>query len=136
MLCPGKASDRPKAVAGSQISDGRGNSPASLLPVQTIIEKDCVLFLWTTSPHLCEALVAIDECGFQYKIQYKRYMVWVKHATGMGYYARQSHEHLLIAPHGNPETPEPSNRLDSVIEALRRQHSVKPASARETIERM
>ncbi len=132
MLCPGNASDRPKAVAGSQISDGRGNSPTGFLPVPTITEKDCVLFLWTTSPHLCEALDAIDGCGFQYK----SCMVWVKPATGMGYYARQSHEHLLIAPHGNPGTPEPSDRPDSVIEALRRQHSVKPASARETIERM
>lgn len=102
------------------------------LPVADMAASDAVLFLWATSPKLTEALQVVNAWGFDYRTC----MVWVKDKIGMGYYARQRHELLLIAKKGNPAVPEPSNRPDSVIIAPRTQHSVKPPEVYEAIERM
>lgn len=83
---------------------------------------DAVLYMWATSPKLANAMKVIESWGFKYTTS----MVWVKPSLGMGFYARIRHEMLLIATRGNPGTPEPSVRPDSVIEAPRGAHSVKP----------
>jgi N6-adenosine-specific RNA methylase IME4 len=93
---------------------------------------DAVLFLWATSPKLTEALQVMSAWGFEYRTC----MVWVKDRIGMGYYARQRHEILLIGRRGNLPVPEPSDRPDSVIEAPLGRHSEKPAEFAETIARM
>jgi N6-adenosine-specific RNA methylase IME4 len=93
---------------------------------------DAILFLWATSPKLAEAMTVVEAWGFTYRTS----MVWVKDKIGMGYYARQRHELLLIATRGNPPTPAPAQRPDSVIEAPRGKHSEKPAIFAELIERM
>ena len=93
---------------------------------------DSVLFLWATSPKLPEALDVLDAWGFQYVTC----MVWVKDKIGMGYYARQQHELLLIGKRGALPVPDPEDRPSSVIEAPRSDHSAKPAEAYELIERM
>jgi len=102
------------------------------LPVSEIAGEDSVLFLWATSPKLPEALSVMAAWGFQYRTC----LVWVKDWIGPGYYARQRHELLLVGKKGNPPTPEPSSRPDSVIEAPRKEHSAKPPIVYEIIERM
>jgi len=93
---------------------------------------DAILFLWATSPKLCEAIEALNAWGFTYRTC----MVWVKDRIGMGYYARQRHELLLIGTKGSMVTPEAVNRPDSVIESPREEHSKKPEVVYELIERM
>jgi len=94
---------------------------------------DCILFLWCTSPKLYpEGNEILKAWGFTYKTS----MVWIKDRIGMGYYARQRHELLLIATKGNIGVPEPENRYDSVIEAPRQEHSKKPKEVYERIEKM
>ena len=90
--------------------------------LQVPAADDAVLYMWATSPKLGEAMKVIESWGFRYATS----MVWVKPSMGMGFYARIRHEMLLIATRGNPGTPEPSVRPDSVIEAPRGAHSVKP----------
>jgi N6-adenosine-specific RNA methylase IME4 len=102
------------------------------LPVASIATDDCVLFLWATSPKLIEALDVVKAWGFTYKTC----MVWAKDKIGMGYYARQQHELLLIATRGAPPTPAPADRPSSVITATRGEHSAKPDEFYEVIERM
>lgn len=102
------------------------------LPVAGLADDDAVLFLWATSPKLAEAMRVIEAWGFEYRTC----MVWVKDKIGMGHYARQRHELLLIARRGSPGVPLPADREDSVIEAPRGQHSEKPLAAYEAIERM
>tara|TARA_Y100000310_G_C20678271_1_gene814347 strand:+ start:754 stop:1926 length:1173 start_codon:yes stop_codon:yes gene_type:complete len=93
------------------------------LPVETIANKDAVLLMWATSPKLAEAIDLIDAWGFSYRTC----LVWVKDKIGMGYYARQRHELLLVAIRGRGlPAPEPADRPDSVIDAARGQHSAKP----------
>lgn len=95
--------------------------------------KDCILFLWCTSPKLYpEGNEVIKSWGFTYKTS----MVWVKDKIGMGYYARNRHELLLIATKGSPGVPEPSDRPDSVINAPRKEHSKKPENVYNLIEKM
>ncbi len=102
------------------------------LKIADLATPDAVLFLWATSPKLHEAMRVLDAWGFTYRTS----MVWVKDKQGMGYYARQRHELLLVATRGSPPTPAPADRPDSVIEAPRSEHSVKPALFAEAIERM
>ncbi len=102
------------------------------LPVQEIAARDCVLFLWATSPKLKEAMRVIDAWGFTYKTC----SVWVKDWISMGYYFRQRHELLLVATRGEPPTPMPSDRPDSVQESPKREHSRKPDCYYDLIEAM
>jgi N6-adenosine-specific RNA methylase IME4/ParB-like chromosome segregation protein Spo0J len=102
------------------------------MPVPELTTPDAVLFMWTTSPHLPEALQVIEAWGFEYKSN----AVWVKDKLGLGYYVRNRHELLLIATKGNMPAPLPASRPDSVIEAPRMEHSAKPDEAYELIERM
>jgi N6-adenosine-specific RNA methylase IME4 len=102
------------------------------LPVSEVTPDDAVLFLWATSPKLAEALRVLESWGFTYRTC----MVWDKERIGMGYYARQQHELLLIATKGQPPAPAPEARPPSVIRAPRGEHSSKPERFYEIIEAM
>jgi N6-adenosine-specific RNA methylase IME4 len=103
------------------------------LPVSDMTADNAVLFLWTTSPKLPQGLQVVDAWGFEYKTC----MIWDKERIGMGYYARQQHELLLIATCGSLPVPEPQNRPPSVLRARRdNEHSAKPAEFYDLIERM
>jgi N6-adenosine-specific RNA methylase IME4 len=104
----------------------------AIAAVEVPATDDAVLFMWATSPKLAEAFHVLNGWGFTYVTS----MVWVKDRIGMGYYARQRHELLLIAKRGTPATPDPSARPDSVIEAPRGRHSAKPEAVYGIIERM
>lgn len=94
--------------------------------------EDAVLFLWVTSPKLLEAVDLLEAWDFEYRTS----MVWVKDRMGMGYYARQQHELLLVAKRGALPVPDPEDRPPSVIQAARGLHSAKPDLVYELIERM
>jgi N6-adenosine-specific RNA methylase IME4 len=102
------------------------------LSVADLAAEDCLLWLWTTSPKLREALRLIEARGLEYKTS----LVWMKDKIGMGYYARQQHELLLVAKRGNPPAPAPADRPPSVISAPRTAHSAKPAEVYEILERL
>ncbi len=94
--------------------------------------NDAVLFLWSTNPKIKEALSVIDAWGFEYRTN----MAWVKDKIGMGYYCREQHELLLIARKGNIPVPDTNNRPPSIFQAPRLEHSRKPNTVYETIEKM
>lgn len=102
------------------------------LPVATVATETAVLFLWTTSPKLREAFAVVDAWGFVYRTC----MVWVKDGLGMGHWARQNHELLLICARGDFPPPPPAARSASVFTAPKGRHSEKPALVYELIERM
>jgi N6-adenosine-specific RNA methylase IME4 len=92
---------------------------------------DAVLFLWATNL-LQGALEVMNAWGFRYRTN----MVWVKDRIGMGHYARQQHELLLIGDRGYLRCPDPEDRPSSVLTAPRGEHSVKPEPFYGLIERM
>jgi N6-adenosine-specific RNA methylase IME4 len=100
------------------------------LQVDDIAADDCVLFMWSTGPHLDQALYVMDAWGFTYKSQ----AVWVKDKRATGYWFRGQHELLLVGTRGDVVAPAEGTQWSSVIEAPRGRHSEKPDKAYELIE--
>ncbi len=100
--------------------------------VPSIAADDCVLFLWSTVPHLPQALEVMAAWGFTYVSLFG----WIKNKAGTGYWVRNTLELLLIGKRGNIPCPAQGCQFDSVIEAPVRAHSQKPDRAYEMIEQM
>jgi N6-adenosine-specific RNA methylase IME4 len=99
------------------------------MPIKDITEKDAVLFLWSTSPHLPEALEVAKAWGFTYKTTF----IWDKIKHNMGHYNSVRHEVLLVCTKGAC-TPDVKRLFDSVVSEERTEHSKKPNVFREIIE--
>ena len=74
------------------------------LPIKTIADNNCILFLWATYPKLQEALETIKAWGFIYKTVA---FTWVKQNKvsdgfhfGLGYWTRGNPEICLLATKG------------------------------------
>jgi N6-adenosine-specific RNA methylase IME4/ParB-like chromosome segregation protein Spo0J len=108
------------------------------LPIATIANLElpaapnALLFLWAVNCRLPQALEVVRGWGFEYKTN----LVWVKQSIGLGTWARNRHELLLVGRRGSFPTADPEDRPDSVIEAARGRHSEKPASVYQLLERM
>jgi N6-adenosine-specific RNA methylase IME4/ParB-like chromosome segregation protein Spo0J len=103
------------------------------LRVADLATPDAVLFLWTTNAHLWpDALDVVRAWGFEYKTN----LVWVKDKVGVGFWIRTQHELLLVCTRGDMPTPREADRLPSVIQSPRREHSRKPDEVHEFVERM
>jgi N6-adenosine-specific RNA methylase IME4 len=102
------------------------------LPVSSIAAEDCVLFMWKTVPQLPAGLRVMERWGFKYVSGF----VWVKNRQGLGFWARNNVEHLLIGTRGNIPAPAPGTQWKggNIIFADVRGHSRKPDEAMEMIE--
>ena len=76
------------------------------LPVASIADNDCILFLWVTFPCLQEGLSVMESWGFQYKTCGFN---WVKRNKksdgwflGLGFWTRSNSEVCLIGTKGHP----------------------------------
>lgn len=85
-------------------------------------DKDCVLFMWTTGPHLAIALQVMALRNFDYRCQF----IWLKNRMITGYWQRGMHEILLVGTRGKPPAPAPGKQFRSVLEGEVREHSHKP----------
>lgn len=87
------------------------------LPVSSVAEKNCILFMWATWPKLAEAVPVVDAWGFTYRTG----LPWVKMTraaaprVGLGYRVRSSSEVLLIGIRGNVPVPEEVKGGNGVI---------------------
>lgn len=99
------------------------------MPVRSIVEDNAVLFMWSTSPHLPEALEVVRAWGFEYKTTF----IWDKVKHNMGHYNSVRHEILLVCVRGSC-TPDVKKLYDSVVSIERTEHSRKPEYFREIIE--
>ena len=105
------------------------------LPVNTICDNDCVLFMWAIDPMLPEALETIKRWGFKYKTIA---FTWVKenkksdgYFTGLGYWTRANPEMCLLATKGKPKRL--SKAVKQLIISKRQEHSKKPDEIRDRI---
>ena len=107
-----------------------------MLPVGHLASRDCVLFLWSTWPHLTQALRLMAQWGFAYKTggAWTKLTPSGKRAFGTGYIVRSTTEPFLIGTIGDPETKSKSVR--NLIESLRREHSRKPPEMRAMIDKL
>jgi N6-adenosine-specific RNA methylase IME4 len=104
------------------------------LPVSSICDNDCILFIWVIDPMLPEALEVIKSWGFKYKTVA---FTWVKenklkgYFTGLGYWTRANPEMCLLATKGKPKRISKSVR--QLVMSKRREHSRKPDRIRNDI---
>jgi len=103
------------------------------LPVQTIIAKDCLLFMWITSPLLEIGMEVIKEWGFTYKTIA---FVWNKKKLMPGFYTMSQVEICIVAKKGNIPRPRGARNIKQYYEETRSKHSRKPDEFRNRIEQM
>lgn len=122
------------------------------LPVAQLAAPDCYLFMWSTWPHLPQAMAVMQAWGFDYITGgswTKRTVNW-NVAMGTGYVLRSATEPFLVGKLGRPRIASRSERnlicapqailqpedVPDSIEAVRREHSRKPPQMREMIDRL
>ena len=105
------------------------------LPVGSIADDNCVLFLWVTFPLLEQGIETIKRWGFVYKTCAFN---WVKKNKksdsffwGLGYWTRSNSEICLLATKGNPKRI--SKSVHQVCDARIMEHSKKPDEIRNRI---
>jgi N6-adenosine-specific RNA methylase IME4 len=124
---------------------GLGKAAANHYPVSNLDElkkrdvaslaaADCALFMWTTVPHLAQAIELMAHRGFEYKTNCIWKKVYPGASHGMGYWFWINHEILLVGTRGNVPAPAPGTQWGSIIEAPIGAHSEKPAIFHELIE--
>ena len=108
------------------------------LPVESIVDDNCALFLWVTFPHLNNAFKVINSWGFKYKtIAFN----WVKKNKksdslfwGMGHYTRSNSEICLLGLRGKLKRV--NSDVHSVLIDKVTQHSKKPFEIKKRIVRL
>lgn len=116
------------------------------LPVADVAAKDCVLHMWVIGSHLDQAIELGREWGFTFKSDG---LVWVKtgkndpavRPIGMGKWFRKQVEYSLLFSRGKPSRLDAGVRQliesgDNVIYEPKREHSRKPDTQYERIERL
>lgn len=102
-------------------------------PIKDICADNCLLFMWSTSPHLEQAIRLGEAWGFEYKTIG---FVWDKMNHNPGQYTLSNCEVCLIFKKGKIPTPRGARNVQQLVRVPRTQHSVKPKEVREGIEKM
>lgn len=104
------------------------------LDVKKIIDnKSCILFLWTGSPVLRDALEIMKSWGFEYSTIA---FVWNKIIPNPGYYTLSQCEICLIGKIGKIPLPRGSRKERQYIKSEKERHSKKPNEVRDRISKM
>jgi len=103
------------------------------LPVESIAEENCLLFMWSSSPHLDQAIELMKAWGFKYTTIA---FVWDKMRVNPGYYTMSQCEICIIGKRGKIPKPRGSRNIRQLIKEKRGKHSVKPHEARIRIHKM
>ena len=104
------------------------------LPVASIADDDCILFLWATFPKIQLCLDCIRSWGFVYKTVA---FTWIKkngngtNFMGMGRWTRANEEIVLLATKGSPKRINAG--VSQIIETIPKEHSKKPDMVRKRI---
>ncbi|MBU2249284.1 MAG: DNA methyltransferase, partial [Gammaproteobacteria bacterium] len=105
------------------------------LPVGTIADEHCILFLWITMPKLNVVFSVIEAWGFIYKTVA---FTWVKQNpsgngiySGLGHWTLANPELCLLCTH--KKFPSRKSPVKQLVFAPRGRHSSKPAIVRDKI---
>jgi N6-adenosine-specific RNA methylase IME4 len=103
------------------------------LDIPSICAADCLLFMWSSSPHLDQAIDLMQSWGFKYMTVA---FVWEKQKTNPGYYTLSQTELCIVGKKGKIPTPRGSRKERQFLSEMRTTHSTKPIEIRERIRRM
>jgi N6-adenosine-specific RNA methylase IME4 len=107
------------------------------IPVNTVADKNCHLYLWVPNALLSEGLETMKKWGFDYKSN----IVWYKirkdggpDGRGVGFYFRNVTEIVLFGIKGKMRTLQPGRNQVNIISSRKREHSRKPDELYDIIE--
>jgi N6-adenosine-specific RNA methylase IME4 len=130
-------SDKGKQKAPEQHYKTLSLNDLKKLPVQTISDKNCALFIWTTSSMLEKTFEIIKAWDFKYKsIAFN----WYKESStgdmsfGLGFWTRLNTELCLLATKGSPKRK--ATNVEQAVFSKLKEHSRKPDEVRARIVRL
>lgn len=103
------------------------------LPVAKLCNTDCLLFMWTSSPHLDQSIELMRAWGFKYVTVA---FVWDKQRVNPGYYTMSQCELVLLGKRGKIPTPRGARNIRQFVSIERGRHSEKPNEIRQRIMQM
>jgi len=103
------------------------------LPVQKIAKDDCLLFMWTTNPHLTQAIELGEAWGFKYRTIA---FIWDKMNHNPGQYTLSNCEVCLVFKRGKIPQPRGARNVQQLVRSPRGKHSEKPIEVIEGIGKM
>lgn len=104
------------------------------LKIHTITDKDCLLFMWTTSAHLSQALVLGEVWGFDYSTIA---FIWDKERFNPSRYTMPQCEVCLLFKKGKIPSPRGARNIKQLVRIERsKNHSEKPSEVRKRITQM
>lgn len=104
-----------------------------LLRVKDVADDDCLLFMWTSSPHLDQAIDLLKSWEFKYATVG---FVWDKQKVNPGFYTMSQCELCLIGKRGRIPSPRGARNIRQFVSVERGAHSAKPEEVRHRIEQM
>lgn len=121
----------PDGPVGKFHYDTIPTSDLKTLPISTLAGKTCRLFLWSTIPHLAQALDLMDH----WQLPYKSHWIWHKLGNhGTGYWGRSQHEIILIGARGVGAAPKMGQAPGSLFATPKTRHSEKPEILQDRID--
>jgi len=103
------------------------------IPIQEIAKDDCLLFMWTSNPHLAQAIELGESWGFEYKTVA---FVWDKMNHNPGQYTLSNCELCLVFKRGRIPKPRGARNIKQLVRSPRKEHSEKPIEVIQAIEKM
>lgn len=103
------------------------------IPIADIAKDDCLLFMWSTNPHLEQAIQLGKAWGFEYKTVA---FVWNKMVHNPGKYTLSNCELCLVFKRGRIPSPRGARNIQQLIHVPRGEHSQKPIEVMRAIEKM
>jgi N6-adenosine-specific RNA methylase IME4 len=101
--------------------------------IGNIVANDCLLFMWTSSPHLDQAIDLGKAWGFSWGTVA---FVWDKQKPNPGYYTMSQCELCLVFKKGKIPQPRGERNIRQLVSSCREGHSKKPSEVRHRIELM
>ena len=103
------------------------------LPLKNIAKDNCLLFMWTTNPHLEQALDLGKAWGFEYRTVA---FVWDKMNHNPGQYTLSNCELCLLFKKGKIPSPRGARNVQQLVRVPRGKHSEKPIEVLQGITKM
>jgi N6-adenosine-specific RNA methylase IME4 len=123
----------PKASSASKHYNCLKFSDLAAMDIDYIADDDALMFLWTSSPHLNQAIKLLESWGFKYTTVG---FVWDKKRSNPGYYTMSQCELCIIGKKGKIPQPRGARNIKQFFSEKRTTHSTKPAEIRKRIELM
>lgn len=101
--------------------------------IDQLADTECLLFMWTSSPHLDQAIELMKGWGFQWATVG---FVWDKGRVNPGFYTMSQCELCLIGKRGKIPQPRGARNVRQYLRRGREEHSKKPDEVRIRIDQM